>query len=222
MPILDPGSYIDIAEDFLQGTGFGQFFSSTSSGGTAAASSNVIDASHMGILQIATSTGSTTARGSVAGNIITMSGEGYFETLIQLGSLSNVSEEYSFDCGLAQGYGGSTAPTDGMYFKYDRLTSTNWICTTIASSVSTGTATTTSTAVAAGSWVKLKASWNSALSQVTYFINGSQVAQHAANIPSASTGMKLGSRILKSAGTSTNYFCYIDYWSYRSKIATPR
>ena len=99
-------------------------------------------------------------------------------------------------------YDSTTAnQVDAVSFVYDEggvstgsTASANW--QVVTSSNSTRTWTTTTTAVGAGTWVKLGIIVNAAGTSVGFYINGTLVATHTANIPTGTTrALGFGSQI---------------------------
>lgn len=116
--------------------------------------------------------------------------------------------------------------TDGIYFLYDRAgvstgsaASANW--QTVTTSNSTRTFTTTSSAVSTGATL-LKIAINASAGSAEFFINGTSVGTHAANIPAGTnrtTGF--GWMLIKSNGT-TNRALEMDYLSVQCDYTTPK
>jgi hypothetical protein len=186
-------------------------------GSSAAMDSSLVTGSHPGIGYFSTgttTTGYAVIKGNlvgckVGGGIMTLEGEFY------LPDLSTAGEEYDFHFGLKDSSVSAGAPTNGIYFVYDRNSSVNW--RTVTKSGGSATTTTTGTAVAEDSWIRLKIEINAAGNTVTFYINGTATGTtHSANIPS--TAMGLCADILKSAGTTARVF-YVDWLSHY--IATP-
>lgn len=131
------------------------------------------------------------------------------ETRVCVDTLASVAEDYAVYVGFVDNNTVATEANDGAYFKYVRATSTNWQVST----VNNGTRTNTTTSVAPTGNVMqvLRIDVNEAGTAVEFRIDGTLVATHTANIPSASgrsTG--IGQKIVKSAGTLARTL-YIDY-----------
>lgn len=75
----------------------------------------------------------------------------------------------------------SNTPASAIHFKYDAAADTNWQCQTYNS----GSATTTNSgvAVAADTWYRFEATYDG--TTVRFYINGTLVASHTTNIPTA-------------------------------------
>ena len=141
-------------------------------------------------------TGTTTTGRASVRTYITILGGGETQVRygVQVPVLSTVSEEFTFEIGLMDG---TASPTRGCYFRYDRLTNTNWLCLTEDSS--TETATDSGVAVSTGS-VDLRVNVNSDGTSVDFYIDDVLVATNTTNIPSASVYSR--GFIQKSAGTT--------------------
>lgn len=213
---------IAYTEDFLNGAGTGSFTSTVSGTGAVAtitASTTFVATNRWGILQLTNGT-TTTGRASCQGAPLKLGGgETLLETSINFNGLSNATDEYSFDVGFHDAASTSATPVEGIWFQYDRLTSTNWICKN-ANGTST-TSTTTSTAVANSTWIDLKIIVSAANSSVSFYINGSLVATHTTNISTGTGVIKPVYRNIKSAGTTATS-CYSDYFNYSITLNTPR
>jgi hypothetical protein len=216
-----PENWIFYNEDFLNPALAGTNFSnqSTGTGSTYVGNSSLTVANRWGFVLIATGT-TTTGRGAAASAVTKLSG-GYtlIRNSIQVLSLSTVTDEYIFDVGFHDQFNTNNTPTTGVYFQYDRLTSTNWLA--VSAEASTLTTTTTSVAVAADTWYNFDIIINAANTQVTYYINGVLVATHTTNIPTSTTNVRPCFRIAKSAGT-TSTSAVIDYFFYQVKLGTAR
>ena len=121
---------------------------------------------------------------------------------VEINALSTVDEEYIADVGLMDGTA-TSATTDGNYFRYDRLTSVNWLCVT----ESGGTETATDSGVAVtGDPMDLRVELNAGNTSTTFYIDDVLVATNTTNISSA-VDMTINASITKSAGTlNRKYF----------------
>ncbi|MGI0076818.1 MAG: hypothetical protein ACREAU_05365, partial [Nitrosopumilaceae archaeon] len=175
-----------------------------------------------GVIQLATGTTTTGRVGMSLGalNLVFGYGQHIQEWRIQVPTLSTAAEEFLSYVGFTDNYAIAGDVVDGIYFQYDRLTSANWrICT---ANNSTRTKTTTSTAVTAGTWIKLGIVVNAAGTSVEFFINGVSVGTTTTNIPTAAgrdTGM--GCKIEKTAGTTSRTFL-VDYFKNHTFFTTAR
>ena len=203
------------------------YSSPTGTGATTSTSNVTIATNRPGIFR--STTGSTAtgraAFGTTLGAIALGGGLTIYETAVNVTTLSTVTERYNLTIGF---YDSTSAnQTDAVAFVYDEggvatgsAASANW--QVVTSSNATRTWTTTSTAVAAGTWVKLGIIVNAAGASVGFYINGTSVATHTANIPTGTTrAVGFGSQILKSVGTTArtvdvDYLqCEIDFTTSR-------
>lgn len=133
------------------------------------------------------------------------------ESKVTLINLSTVTEEYKVRYGFGLGTA-STAPTNGIYFEYDRLTSVNWICYTVSGGVSTQTITTIPVAVFNFDQTYLRIEVDAARAAAVFKINGSTVATVSTNLPTVpAIG---GYHMVKSAGTTSRLF-QVDWWAFK-------
>lgn len=218
---FDERRVIFMYEEFYAGTGVGVYTASnTGSGATfATVGGSLITSSRHGVVGMSTGT-TNTGRSAAASSTLKIGNNTIFETSVNVATLSTLAEEYTLEHGFGdQGGTTSSANTEGIWFRYDRLTSTNWLRCTASASAST-TCTDTGTAVST-SWVTLRWVLNSAGTSAEFFINGSSVGTNSTNMPAGATNVRPFARMLKSAGT-TSITTYIDYASYRTNLSTPR
>lgn len=132
------------------------------------------------------------------------------ETRACVDVLADATNDYAVYLGFCDNNAAAGEPNDGAYFKYVRsVTNTFWVATT----ASNGTRTATTTAVAPTALVMqvFRINVNEAGNSVEFYIDGSLVATHSANIPTASArSTGVGQKIQKSAGT-TSRTLYVDY-----------
>lgn len=103
------------------------------------------------------------------------------EFRILIPTLATALQDYNMYMGL----GNTTAvgePTNGIYFKYTRGTSPNWIFTTAKAGARTSV---TGAAISANKWYKLKYTIDTAGTAVTFYVDGVSAASITSNIPSA-------------------------------------
>lgn len=176
----------------------------------------------LGVVSIQTGTVATNRCGMTLGESSILFGSASLssEWRLRMGTLSTAAQEYNVYVGFIDNMGAVAEPVDGVYFKYDRNTSVNWIITT--SNNSTRTNTTTGVAVSATTFQKLKAVVNDTGTSVEFFIDGVSVGTHTTNIPTgAGRWTGFGTKIEKTAGT-TNVSMYVDYATLQYTYATPR
>ena len=130
------------------------------------------------------------------------------KTAVKVLTLSTVSEEFIAEAGWYDG-NGAAAINEGAYFRYDRLTSVNWIAVTEAG----GIQTTTDTGIAVTTDIThFKIVFNDDNTSITFYINDALCATHTTNI-SSDQNVWISYKTTKSAGTSGRHFyCY--YWQY--------
>lgn len=203
------------------------FASSTGTGAATATSNATIATNRPGTFRSTTGTTATgrAAFGSTTNALALGGGLTLYETAVNVTTLSTATERYSMVVGF---YDSTTAnQVDAVSFVYDEggvstgsTASANW--QVVTSSNSTRTWTTTTTAVGAGTWVKLGIIVNAAGTSVGFYINGTLVATHTANIPTGTTrALGFGSQILKSIGTTARTVD-IDYLQAEMEFTTPR
>ena len=153
-------------------------------------------------------------------------GTWFYESYIEVETLSNATDRYRFLSGFGDNAAG-TADGNNAFFTYDEggtangtTASANWQCVTSNNSVRT--LTTTSVPVTTN-WVKLRIIVNAAATQITYFIDGTLVATHTTNIPTFALGrrFKVKQGIFKTIGT-TNRYVFCDYLLYENNLTTLR
>ena len=185
------------------GGGSGQGFTFVTTG---------LSAGQAGIGSLDLGTG-TTARSTIhRGGVSVFFGGGVhvYETYVYIPALSTVTDEYIFYTGFGDTTG-SGDMADGVYFKYDRLSSTNWLMCTANNGAGNRTATSSGVAVAATTWTKLRFEVNAAGTRVDYFINDVNVGNIATNIPT--TVARVSAPLMKaekSAG-STSTSILVDF-----------
>lgn len=203
------------------------FASSTGTGAATATSNATIATNRPGTFRSTTGTTTTgrAAFGSTTNALALGGGLTLYETAVNVTTLSDATNRYSMVVGF---YDSTTAnQVDAVSFVYDEggvstgsTASANW--QVVTSSNSTRTWTTTTTAVGAGTWVKLGIIVNAAGTSVGFYINGTLVATHTANIPTGTArALGFGSQILKSVGTTARTVD-IDYLQAEMEFTTPR
>jgi hypothetical protein len=131
-----------------------------------------------------------------------------------MANLSTAGEEFMLEVGLHDG-NATTVISDGVYFRYDRLTNINWLA--ISESGNTETATDTLIPVAEDVAIDLQVVSNVDATSIKYYINDALVATHTTNIPTAAN-MQIAFSIIKSAGTTerNSLGLYFEYLQKRS------
>jgi hypothetical protein len=170
----------------------------TSSGGSV--NTNLAtDADHPGI-QTFSYVSASTDRASVGGpvnSIVLGGGSWFFQAVLRIETLSNVTDEYTMYFGL---FDATTAtPVDGVYFYYDRATAGDvWRIATANNS--TITVNSLGNAVSAGTWVRPGIEINAAGTRAKYYIDGALLGTITTNLPAGrATGFATGFN--KSAGS---------------------
>lgn len=199
----------------------------------------------------ASGTGATAAISSIAGNTTnpgtaicqtgsTSSGQAYitlsasfnnfllggglwdFECVQYINVLSTGTERFVVIVGFNDSPSTSDA-TDGCYFRYvDNVNSGNWQAITRSNSVETGTVTDTGVAPVATINQKFRIVVNAAGTQVTYYIDNVQVAQHSANIPTGSGRQSTWCTGIRKTVGNTAMSIVTDYINIINELTTPR
>jgi len=181
------------------------------SSGTASACAGVAVTDHPGVIKMETGTDSG---GKCSANY------GYFGTnspqwnvnsdrfsyfaYIYINALATVSDDYDYYIGPSDGWVFGT-PFNGVYFRYYRSTSLNWLATAMASGSSTSTDT--GIPVTTG-WHKVQISGDS--TSLDFYIDEVLGATVTTNIPSSPLMINTN-LIFKTAGTTSVLF-YQDYF----------
>ena len=143
------------------------------------------------------------------------------ETRACADTLADATNDYVVYLGFCDNNANANEPNDGAYFKYQRsVTGTFWVCST----ANNGARTNTTTAVAPANLIMqvFKIDVNEAGTSVEFRIDGTLVATHTTNIPSASArSTGIGQKIVKSAGTSSRTL-YVDYIHLQGSRTTDR
>lgn len=225
---FDPTTTVALFDDFVARPVAGEqdpiYGWTLANGGTGSSVAQVVaDASHFGVIQF--STGTTTTGFAAYGNsTYVVFGENLlgggvitYQCLINIPTLSDATNEYDIIAGMIDGT--STVHIDGVYFKYDRNTSANWLRGSMNNS--TATESDSGTAVATG-WTTLKIVVNAGATSVEYFVNGTSVGSNTTNIPSTA-GREVGIlwSIEKSAGTTARTM-QLDYVKIDKTFTTAR
>lgn len=220
--IRDITKFMLLREDWISNTetgncGWTSVNSGTGSGATVGGYGDVFNRAHGAVTQTTGTT--TTGRAAIHLGLGNM-GTAYSTILnswrVAIPVLSTVGEEFASLIGLGDtAAGAGVGQTNGIYFKYDRLVSTNWLrCTSAA-----GVETATSTGVAVGTgFARLSFLVNAAGTSVEFFINEVSVGSNTTNIPGFLQQFGPLIKIAKSAGTTARTqvadYCYVEAeWS---------
>lgn len=212
--------HIEETHDFVNVLN-GTPYTATVSGAGASVSQNSSPAQNRpGVIQLVTGgTGTGSAAFMTHENAFRLGG-GVFvaEFDINIPQLATFTEDYHLRVGLIDVTNGPSV--DGVYFEYDRASSTSWrIC---AAASTTTTQNDSGTAVAATTWLRLRIEVNADGTSAEFFVGGLSVGTVITNIPTGSgqnTG--LGMHITKSNGT-TNRSALCDRTYFRQEFTTSR
>lgn len=223
-----------IFEDWISYNGVGnEGYTSfnTATYGIVGQSTSFIDSSHFGILQLYTSGGTDPVyAGTTLGATRFMLNGGpiLWEGTVRIPALSTASQRYFVLFGLVDDLS-STSGTNGAYFTYeDDVNTGKWQCVTKKSS--TANARDAGVSVAANTWYKLRifARYVGTTFTVTYYINGSQVAEETSTtyIPLGTGSGTVGAlgvvlKLVKTVGTTATTI-YVDYSLVDKKITLAR
>ena len=226
----DPTKRVTLFSDLsaLPTTTGNPFIISASGTGAAVAAIATPVSNRMGIGQFATG---TTATGRIAHTTNTNAirlggGPAVYESDIMIPVLSDGTNRYQLLIGFMANITAATQ-TNAVCFLYDEggvSTGAGASGNFKALTANNGTRTYTDTlvAAAANTWVKFRIEVNAAGTEVVFKINGSTVATHSANIPTAS-GREVGAAmfVIKSIGT-TSRGIQQDYQLIDIEFTTPR
>ncbi len=202
----------EIIEHFVSATTLNGLTTSVS--GTSAGVNNQDDdnATQIGLVDCntGTDTNGRASIGSHTGALRFGSGTHRIRWDVKVGILSTVTDRFTARIGFLDSLSGE--PTDGCYFRYcDNVNGGEWEAVTRSNG--TETATDTNVAVTTN-WTFFEIEVNAAATQVTFYINGTQVAQNTTNIPSGGARLTgIGLSNIKSAGTSASRV-FVDLMAY--------
>lgn len=215
---INPTNYAYYYDDCFNSSSWDQ-----RTNGTGAAISQIPpDSSHPGTFKMSTGTTNSGAvnvnytgnQATNTGNYIFGGGNFTYIAYINIVTLATAGEDYDYYIGLGDGWIFGT-PTSGIYFRYNRSTSANWLFVTNNSS--SVTSTTSSTAVTTG-WHKMKISGTT--SQVTFSVDGVTLGTTSTNLPTGAISLNMH-LVIKSAGTTSRDF-YQDYFSFIENLTSAR
>lgn len=230
--VPDPLNGYYFFSDFVSSVGTGGTGDNVVAVNTGTGTQSLVQANdtrnRVGVVRSATGSTSTGSAAVATGtNQIRLGGGTWnIDAAVNVTTLSTSSERFQLAIGFIDS--NTTAnQTDGAYFLYDEggvstgsAASANW--QTVTCSNGSRTFTTTTTAVSAGSWVKLRLEVNAAGTQVLFKINGTTVATHIANIPTGSNRQcGFGWIIIKSVG-STSRTVDVDYFKVDAQFTSAR
>lgn len=209
-----------MAEDFLGNPGTYAWTNASSGGAVSGADfSTSSDLNNIGVALFSTGA-SSTGVGALRMNSVGFSltgGDAYFESIIRIPVLRTAVQEFSITVGFSNA-AASSGPSNGIYFRYDG--SNVWKSVTRQSA--TQTVTFSAITVAANTWYKLSAYYNSSLNSVEFFVDGVSIGVHTTNIPSAA-GQQIGPslNIVKAVGTTSCTFL-ADTYCFFKELTTAR
>lgn len=178
--------------------------------GTGAATATQGRDGFMDVIRIETGTTTTGAAAIKYANLKLAGGQMWVKMGVEFQDLSTVGEEFMLEVGVQDG-NATTVITDGIYFRYNRVsTGVNWFA--ISESGGTETATDTTIVAAEDTVYDLQVVVNSDATSIGYYIDDVLVATHTTNIPTAAN-MPNSWNIIKSAGTTERkaYALYYEY-----------
>lgn len=154
-------------------------------------------------------------------------GELTIESSLYLQALSTVTDRYQLLIGLVDSIT-AVNQTNGVYFLYDEggvstssTAAAYWQTATVGAATRSFNTSLTQVTVAISTWVGLKIVVNAARTSVAFYINGTQVATHTANIPLNTATMGFGIYLQKSIGVTSRYV-QVDYFRIGQYLTTAR
>ena len=154
-------------------------------------------------------------------------GEVTFECSLQISALSSVTDRFQLLAGLIDNVAAANQ-TNGAYLLYDEggvstssTAAAYWQTASVAGAARAFNTALTQVTVAATTWVNLKLIVNATRTNIAYYVNGTQVSAHTANIPASTTGLGFGVYLQKSIGTTAR-FATVDYVRVGQYLTTAR
>jgi hypothetical protein len=156
-------------------------------------------------------------------NLILGGGYTFGESILTFDALNPTTTQYWMLFGASDDINSAVYPANGVYFLYDvdnitgdrTGTAANWHCVTIAAGTNTSTdsgvavVTSSSTTTWSNSGdQRLRYEVNAAGSEVKFYINGTLVATHSTNIPTAALGPMY--KLVKNSGAAGRVWCFVD------------
>ena len=191
----------------------------TRSSGTASACNGILgEAGHPGMIQLVTGTdtgGKASALYSYIGSNVPQwlpsTGSFYYETSVKIITLATGGDDYDYYVGPSDGWVFGS-PGNGVYFRYDRATSLNWLG--VSANGGAFTSTDTGIPVTTG-WHRLTVKGNS--SSVQFYVDDVLGATNTTNFPT--NGLNINSHmVFKTAGTTSRTF-YQDYFYWTQQVS---
>lgn len=224
----------DYFNEFIQTvatTSPGNDIFATSSGTSAATSATATTATNRpGLVRSTTGTTATgrTSPASAVSAIRLAGGTWVCETAVNVTTLSTVTERFQFVVGFFDGLTAANQ-TDGVYFLYDEggvstgsTAATYWQTATVQNSTRTFNTSLTQTTVNAAQWYKLRVEINAAANSVGFYVDGTLVSTHTANIPTgAGRELGFGWLLIKSVGTTARTVDF-DYLMVQNEFTSER
>jgi len=211
-------------EDFTGATTAGQnnWVSVVSGAGSAVtiATQPIQDDRRHGVMTLSTGTnasGRCSYHNGLTHFIYGNNGALYFDVTCYVPILSTATQEFTLELGLGDNTGATANQTNGIYFKYDRTVSANWII--VCSNGGTRTSTITSIPVNATNWTYLRIVVDTTTDIVSFYIDTTTAGSINTNLPTPTTAI-MGNlfKIRKTVGTTARLF-HIDsvyQWHYRT------
>jgi len=212
MPRYGYRFYTDFIQE-LSATATDSALAETNSGAGAATTTQATDNSgRAGLVRSATGT-TATGRAAVASSLSAIrlgGGSWFYEALVNVTTLSTSTERFQLIVGFIDTVS-AINQADAVAFLYDEggvstgsTAATYWQTLTANNSTRTFNTSLTQTTVSAGTWVRLGIEVNAAGNSVGFYINGSLVSTHSANIPTtAGRELGFGWLMIKSVGTAS-------------------
>jgi hypothetical protein len=138
--------------------------------------------------------------------------------LVRFPTVPSTTEGFGFAFGLRDSNSYNERVSIGV--RGDNVSAPYWRCITTHSTTATTTDTVTGGTPTSGTWYWL--SFVAKTGSVLFYVNGTLIATHTTNIPTAgSTGMNVYMTLLKNVGT-TNRNADVDYYRIKKTFSTPR
>lgn len=229
-----PNRGFNFYTDFIQetsATATDNGLAETNSGTGAATTQQAINGTgRPGLVRSTTGT-TATGRSALSSGVAAVAfngGSWFYETAVNVTTLSTSTERYQLLIGFRDTLNAANQ-VDGVYFLYDEggvstgsTAAAYWQTVTASNSTRTFNASLTQTTVNAATWVRLGIEINAAGTSVTFYIDGTAVATHTANIPTGTArALGFGTLIIKSVGTTARTVDF-DYVNVVADLTTAR